>query len=354
MAEQAPSSPPHAGPSPRSERSSIGVAPPALEVEDSDDDSAYDGDSTAGSSTTSIGSSILKFREENGRTYHAYKDGSYALPNDEVEADRLDLQHHEFQLIFDGKLFTAPIPKDKVLHRVLDVGTGTGIWAIDFGDDHPESTVLGVDLSPIQPTFTPPNVSFQIDDVEAPWTYTHKFDFIYSRMMMCSLDSYPKFFEQALANLNPGGFLEMVDPAWPIKLNDGEWPKDSALFKWSALWGEGMQKMGRDAECARHYKDQMIAAGFVNVTEKIYIVANNAWPKDKKMKMIGMWQNENIAGPQGGIEGLSAALFTRVLGWSKMELDVFMAQVKSEHRNPRIHSYYEFIVVVGEKPEQDA
>ena len=122
---------------------------------------------------------------------------------------------------------------------VLDIGTGTGIWAIDFGDDHPESQVLGVDLSPIQPTFTPPNVSFQIDDVEAPWTYSHKFDFIYSRMMMCSLDSYTNFFDQAFANLNPGGYLEMVDPAWPIKLNDGEWPEDSALFKWYVLQMSG-------------------------------------------------------------------------------------------------------------------
>lgn len=162
------------------------------------------------------------------------KDGAYAFPNDEVESDRLDMQHHEFQLIFDGKLFTAPIPKDKVLHRVLDIGTGTGIWAIDFADDHPESSVLGVDLSPIQPSFLPPNVKFEVDDVEAPWTYTQKFDFIYSRMMMCSFDNYPKFFEQAFANLEPGGFLEMADPTWPIMLNDGKWPEDSALFKWYA------------------------------------------------------------------------------------------------------------------------
>jgi len=51
----------------------------------------------------------------------------------------------------------CPIPKEQQLHRVLDVGTGTGIWAIDFGknfdikwkyetditsaDEHPESQV---------------------------------------------------------------------------------------------------------------------------------------------------------------------------------------------------------------------
>ncbi|KUJ23806.1 S-adenosyl-L-methionine-dependent methyltransferase [Mollisia scopiformis] len=343
----------HPASSPRSPTEAVATAGTAIEAEEDDyaNDSAYEGDSIA-SSTTSIGSSVLKYREENGRTYHAYKDGSYALPNDEVESDRLDMQHHEFQLMFNGKLFTAPVPETKVLHRVLDAGTGTGIWAIDFADDHPESSVLGVDLSPIQPSFIPPNVKFEVDDLEAPWTYTQKFDLIYGRMLMCSLNNYPRFFEQAFANLAPGGFVEMADPAWPIKLNDGEWPEDSALLQWANLWGEGMAKMGRSAECARLYKSQMEAAGFVSVTETTYIVPNNRWPKDKKLKEIGMWQCENIAGPDGGIEGLSAAVFTRVLGWSKLELDVLLAKAKAEHRNTKIHSYYEYLVVIGQKPEE--
>jgi methylase of polypeptide subunit release factors len=37
-----------------------------------------------------------------------------------------------------------------VLTIVLDIGTGTGIWAIDFADEHPEAEVIGTDLSPIQ------------------------------------------------------------------------------------------------------------------------------------------------------------------------------------------------------------
>jgi methylase of polypeptide subunit release factors len=38
-----------------------------------------------------------------------------------------------------------------VLHNVLDFATGTGMWAIDFADKYPAASVIGTDLSPIQP-----------------------------------------------------------------------------------------------------------------------------------------------------------------------------------------------------------
>lgn len=53
------------------------------------------------------------------------------MPNDEREQDRLDLYHHMFLLILGGKLHTAPLENPQ---KVLDVGTGTGIWAIDFAE----------------------------------------------------------------------------------------------------------------------------------------------------------------------------------------------------------------------------
>lgn len=37
-------------------------------------------------------------------------------------------------LTFGHKLSFAPLQQ---LHRVLDVGTGTGIWAINFGQSRP-------------------------------------------------------------------------------------------------------------------------------------------------------------------------------------------------------------------------
>jgi ubiquinone/menaquinone biosynthesis C-methylase UbiE len=54
------------------------------------------------------------------------------LPNDEQENDRLDMHHALMLHLLDGKLYLAPI--SKIPQRVLDLGTGTGIWAIDFGN----------------------------------------------------------------------------------------------------------------------------------------------------------------------------------------------------------------------------
>ena len=123
-------------------------APALLEADDDQVDEAYGSDNESAFSA-SVTSSIRAYRQENGRRYHAYKDGSYMIPNDEVENDRLDFQHAMFQLTLGGKLHLAPIPSD--VQNVLDVGTGTGIWAIDFADEYPSASVIGTDLSPIQP-----------------------------------------------------------------------------------------------------------------------------------------------------------------------------------------------------------
>jgi hypothetical protein len=85
----------------------------------------------------------LAHREENGRRYHAYKDGKYVFikpnrhfdadltrylgPNDEQESDRLDILHHIRLLQLGGNLHLAPLPKD-FDGQILDLGAGTGIW----------------------------------------------------------------------------------------------------------------------------------------------------------------------------------------------------------------------------------
>ncbi|KAF4454183.1 hypothetical protein F53441_3183 [Fusarium austroafricanum] len=313
-----------------------------------DDDSAL-GDTDAESSTASLTSTIYKYRVENGRTYHAYKDGNYIGPNDNLEQERLDLQHALCLLTFDNQLLLAPIFREGEIpvRRVLDVGTGTGCWAIDFADEHPEATIIGIDLSPIQPSLVPPNVQFQVDDVEDDWTFSEPFDYIYTRFMTVSLANWPRFFEQSLTHLNPGGWIEVVDILPPTS-DDGTMSPNTALYKWSNLLLESTEKMGRPFRGTVSYKSQMEEAGYKNVTQRDYKWPQNRWPKDPKYKELGSWTLENIT---SGLEAISIALFTRVLGWSKTELDVFLVDVRKDLKNPSIHAYWPIYVICGQKPQ---
>lgn len=69
------------------------------------------------------------------------------------ELDRIDLKHHVMRLLCNGHLHLAPIVKPQ---RILDIGTGTGIWAIEMAEQYPEAAVIGTDLSPIQPEWYVP------------------------------------------------------------------------------------------------------------------------------------------------------------------------------------------------------
>jgi hypothetical protein len=147
---------------------------------DPDLDSAL-GEDIPASSTTSLNSTVTSFRDLYGRRFHAFEESDYWLPNDEVEMNRLDLQHILCRITLGGRLHLAPIPND--LHRALDVGTGTGKWAIELAEAYPTCQVIGTDLSPIQPNVVPANCSFVVDNVEDEWVWNDGFDYIHSRFI---------------------------------------------------------------------------------------------------------------------------------------------------------------------------
>lgn len=99
-------------------------------VVDSDDvgtDAGYESD-TRTSASTSMASSVRDYAFENGRRYHKFREGRYNFPNDDVEQEREDMKHAMVKMLCQ-QLHFAPIGAHP--QEILDIGTGTGIWAIE-------------------------------------------------------------------------------------------------------------------------------------------------------------------------------------------------------------------------------
>ncbi|KAL4864719.1 hypothetical protein BDV12DRAFT_7925 [Aspergillus spectabilis] len=312
-------------------------------VPEEDADLYNDGEDYA-SATSSLTSSIANYQYENGRRYHAYRQGEYMFPNDEREQKRLDLHHHICNLALGGALYRAPI--EPGVKSILDLGTGTGLWAIDIADSFPKAIITGTDLSPIQPTWVPPNCRFEIDDFELDWNFSQPFEYIHMRGIEGSVKDFHKLFKQAHENLTPGGWFEICDFTVGVFSDDDTAQKATNMQRWRDLLVEASEKFGKQFSVAGNYKQWMTDAGFKDVQEEIYKVPFSPWAKNAKLKDLGRYHQANML---EALEAYSLALMTRFLGWTVEDVLVLLAGVRKELQDRTLHIYSRLYVVYGQR-----
>lgn len=197
------------------------------------------------------------------------------MPNDEEEQDRLAFVHHLFRLLIGGDLYRAPITRhNHQPTRILDVGTGTGIWAVEMAEDFPHSEVVGTDLSPIQERWAPPNCRFFVDDAESDWTFTKEeaFDFVHARSMCGGIGDWRRFLLQAYQHVKPGGWVEVQEYETWTHSDDGTHEQADMIQDWQKKLDIASRVFGKRMNVAHHIRDWMRDAGFTNVTDDIYKV----------------------------------------------------------------------------------
>ncbi|KAM3511843.1 hypothetical protein MY11210_004534 [Beauveria gryllotalpidicola] len=299
-------------------------------------------------SSWSLSESIRNFPEEFGRTYHAYKAGSYAFPNDTIEQERLFLQFNALTRLFEGKIYFAPLSAQNPPRLVLDIATGTGEWAIQMGDEFPQSQIVATDLSPIQPEDVPPNVSFFVEDSSEPWEYSQKYDYIHTRVTSGCWSSFEEqIAKQAFENLQPGGWFESQELDSIINSDDDTLSEDSALNRWFHDMATAGDICDRPTMMAHTLREVYERVGFVDVQEQIFKMPSNGWPKDERLKDIGrMWERNFLI----GLSGFSFSMFNKAFNRTPEEIEVALVNVRREFSDPRIHSYMPIWVVWGRKP----
>ena len=223
---------------------------------DEDDDEEYydddeDGIDDDSSEFSTVSQDSLPPIREFGHTYHG--SGRLFLPIDEVESRRLVIQHNLYKACLDGRLAATSIPlKPRALppspavassgvpslpytgsstdssssggggggggggprrFQILDAGAGNGIWSIEMAQMYPQADVLGIDLSSaLLPEDVPPNLTFEIADLEEPWPRHRQFDFIHMRNLVGGgVRDWRALIRSAFAQLRPGGQLEFSE-----------------------------------------------------------------------------------------------------------------------------------------------
>ncbi|KAJ3537848.1 hypothetical protein NM208_g6153 [Fusarium decemcellulare] len=284
------------------------------------------------SSTASIASSILQYRTIQGRTFHSEKyNTEYFAPNDDQQSASMDITHHYLSLLLDNKLFLAPL-KQNIQAR---------IWAIDFADEYPNAQVIGTDLSPIQPTWIPPNVKFELEDATDTWTWPEDtFDFIHIRYLV------------APSPIGTSYLRRRTVGASQVAGDDSTVDDDYALQTWNSLAVEGGKKLGRSFCIVEEglQVPSIRSAGFVDIQEANYKVPVGSWAKDPKLQEVGQFLRSTM---ENDAEGYTIMLWNQVMGWPEDEYQVFLMSFRKALKNKRYHGYMKLRYVWAQKPEAD-
>ncbi len=125
---------------------------------------------------------------------------------------RLNFQHYAlFHAI--GNHYTAPLRFP--IRSMLDVGTGTGIWAVEMANLCPTSLVMGVDLDTFLFKPDPPdNCLLRAGNVLTSLPFPDQmFDYTHQRLLVLAIpaERWPGVIRELVRVTRVGGWLELVE-----------------------------------------------------------------------------------------------------------------------------------------------
>ncbi|KAI1840310.1 hypothetical protein JX265_013755 [Neoarthrinium moseri] len=292
----------------------------------------------------SITTSVFRHSYENGRRYHKYRYGTYPIPNDDTEQTRDEMKHATTLEITGGKLFFAPIGEHP--QRIIDLGTGTGSWAIGMADQFPSAQVIGLDLSPIQEPWIPPNLRFIVEDIHDPWIHGDDFDLVHLRHVSLFLKNFESVVAKAFQHLRPSGWIELQEFGGCARCDDGSMRDDSPFKIFMDKTGEALSKAyGFQWRVANIMEGILRQQGFVNINCNKYKMPLGKWPKNKKLRLIGECMREIVSDL---IDAMGAKPLREIMG--DAEVRKLVVDSKAELAGYESHMYVEYFFWYAQKP----
>ena len=204
----------------------------------------------------------------------------------------------------------------------------------------------------------PPNVSFQIDDAEASWTFAKgSFDLVHIRHLNGGIKDWGRLVKQAYESapplfltlllsfspadgpnrsLRPGGYIDITEYEFELFSDDDSLPKSSAISKYYELVNEAASKTGQEFRIAANLNPLLEAAGFAGIHHEVVKLPLGPWAAEKKQKEIGAYL---LLTTENGFEAFGLAALTRVNGMSVEDAEDLIGRTKKDSRSRHFHCY---------------
>jgi hypothetical protein len=125
-------------------------------------------------------------------------------------------------------------------------------------------------------------------------------------------------------------------------------PNNLVLEYWRLIT-EALVKMNVDLIVTPRLADKMRKAGFINVVEDILLIPIGTWPKDSKLKLVGLfWRTVLVH----GIQGIALGPLTRIHGWSRERVEVWLVEVRKAYEDNSVHMFMPIHMIRGQRPSR--
>ncbi|KAM0142059.1 hypothetical protein ACHAP3_002053 [Botrytis cinerea] len=200
--------------------------------------------------------------------------------------------------------------------------------------EHPNTQVIGTDLSPSTRESIPENCKFIVADAEETWDFPNKFDFIHMRDLMMCFSDQKEVFRSAYDALEPGGYCQILDAKLPLSAIDNSM-ESSGIAKWFQALVEAGQAGKRPWTNIPKYMEWMEDIGFEDVTETVYHNPINDWAMGAREKKIGVMMQKDIK------RFLYSTTRTLVEGSNMNEAEIkeLLISAKKSGKDRNIHAY---------------
>ncbi|KAJ7750771.1 S-adenosyl-L-methionine-dependent methyltransferase [Mycena olivaceomarginata] len=166
-----------------------------------------------------------------------------------TEKNRLDDFHLAIRDYLNSEIAFGPQIYGTSPKRILELGCGSGAWALDAAMAFPDAEVIAVDSSPtLKGMALPKNMHFQILDVTQDLPFNQSsFDVVHTRFLLMHVPNAQDVLERAARLVKPGGWLVVEDLNLQRIIDTG----GPVVSRAMAMWAGIVEARGADAHFGR-------------------------------------------------------------------------------------------------------